>query len=66
MNIHFCFLVKEEIKNSKIWEKYFNNSNFDYKISIYSNVGYEIKNNFFKNFQIAHNIKKTREMKCFN
>lgn len=61
MKIHFCFLTRQEIKNSNIWESYFKNSNFEFKISVYADINYEIKNYFFKKFQIQHNIFKSRE-----
>lgn len=63
MKIGFLFLTRGEVSNSAIWESYFREANEgEYKIEVYSSVGYNIKNLFFKQFQISHNIHKNREM----
>jgi hypothetical protein len=65
MKIGFLFMARNEVNNSKIWKDYFENSNSNYSISVisvYSDIGYEIKDDFFKNFQVTHNIHKSREM----
>jgi hypothetical protein len=62
MNVGFLFMARKEINNSYIWKEYFETESLNYTISVYSDIGYEIKNDFFKKFQVIHNINKSREM----
>jgi hypothetical protein len=59
IKINMLFLTRGELLNSELWKEYFK-SNLDFKISIYSDSGYLISDEYFKEFQVIHNSPKDR------
>jgi hypothetical protein len=56
-------MTRNELKNSNIWKDFFEkvSDKLLFDIKIYSDIGYEIKDTFFKKFQVNHNLFKNRE-----